>query len=93
MIRPSTMWRAFFCAIGIVLIIFGIECLAIDNAVFVAGVIDDPAAAQGGGGWFQSAQQSGSERVFKPTEWFPWSLLAMGSIVLLYSVSLQQNPS
>jgi len=33
MIKPATLWRAFFCAVGIVLIIVGIECLLIDSAV------------------------------------------------------------
>lgn len=92
LIRPSTMWRAFFCAVGIVLIIMGIECLLIDSAVLVAGVIDDPAqqSMQQSGGIFSSPAQSGVERVFRPSEWFPWSLLASGSIVLLYSISLKR---
>jgi hypothetical protein len=93
LIRPSTMWRAFFCAVGIVLIIMGIECLLIDSAVLVAGVIDDPAqqSMQQSGGFFSSPAQSGVERVFRPSEWFPWSLLASGSIVLLYSISLKRT--
>jgi hypothetical protein len=88
MIRPATMWRAFFSAIGIVLIILGLECLAIDSATFVAQPGDDGPAAQAFSGMMASAPAV-SNRVFRPTEWFPWSLLAIGSIVVLYSISLR----
>lgn len=87
------MWRAFFCGVGIVLIIMGIECLLIDSAVLVAGVLDDPGnqVPQQAGGFFSAPVQNSVDRVFKPSEWFPWSLLATGSIVLLYSISLRKN--
>jgi len=85
------MWRAFFSAIGIVLIILGLECLAIDSATFVAAASEDQTAAGGLGGMFASAAPAASNRVFRPTEWFPWSLLAIGSIVVLYSISLRPS--
>jgi hypothetical protein len=87
------MWRAFFSAVGIVLIIVGLECLLIDSAVLVAGVMDDPSsqALQQSGGFFSAPPPTGGDRVFKPSEWFPWSLLASGAIVLLYSISLRRN--
>jgi len=87
------MWRAFFCAVGIVLIIIGIECLLIDSAVLVAGVMDDPSTQrqQQTGGLFSSPIQATSDRVFRPSEWFPWSMLASVAIVLLYSISLKRD--
>jgi hypothetical protein len=95
LIRPGNMWRAFFCAVGIVLIIMGIECLLIDSAVLVAGVIDDPTlnVQQQTGGFFSAPIQSTGDRIFKPSEWFPWSLVATGAIVLLYSISLRRTNS
>jgi hypothetical protein len=86
------MWRAFFSAIGIVLIIVGIECLLIDSAVLVAGVLDEPIPPQQTGGLFSVPQPTGIDRVFRPSEWFPWSMLACGAITLLYSISLRRNP-
>jgi hypothetical protein len=83
------MWRAFFSAVGIVLVILGIECLLIDSAVLAAGVVDDPMALQQNtmfGGQLASTQN----RVFKPAEWIPWSLLASGAVVLIYSISLRR---
>lgn len=90
MIRPSTMMRAFFAAVGIYLVIVGVECLVLDSAVFVAGVMDEP-VNNSGGGLFSAASSPGGSRIFKPSEWFPWSLIACGSIVLLYSVSLRNQ--
>jgi hypothetical protein len=94
LILPNTMWRSFFCAIGIVLIILGIECLLIDSAVLVAGVMDDPnpqVQQQSGGLFSTPVQNTATDRIFRPSEWFPWSLLATGSIVLLYSISLRKK--
>jgi hypothetical protein len=91
MFNPSSMWRAFFCAVGIVLIILGLECLVIDSAVFVAGVMDDPSAANPQANWFNSTQPNTAGRTFKPTDWFPWALLASGAIVSLYSVSIRPS--
>lgn len=83
------MWRAFFSAVGIVLVILGIECLLIDSAVLAAGVVDDPMALQQNtmfGGQLANTQN----RVFRPAEWIPWSLLASGAVVLIYSISLRR---
>jgi hypothetical protein len=85
------MWRAFFSAIGIVLIIFGIECLTIDSAILVQSAVDEPAPAGPFANLMASARPPDADRVFRPTEWFPWSLLACGSIVLLYSISLRPS--
>ncbi len=88
------MWRAFFCAIGVVLIIMGIECLLIDSAVLVAGIMDEPMSPiqqQSGGLFSPPPVATGADRVFRPSEWFPWSLLATGAIVLLYSISLRRT--
>lgn len=87
------MWRAFFCGVGIVLMIMGFECHLIDSAVLVAGVVDDPTTQvpQQPGGLFAAPVQKTMDRVFRPSEWFPWSLLASGAITLLYSISLRKN--
>lgn len=91
MIRPATMWRAFFCALGIMLMIMGIECLLIDSAILVQTVAEEPMQQQGAIGGFFNAPQTQNDRIFRPSEWFPWSLLACGAIVFLYAVSLRRN--
>lgn len=85
------MWRAFFSAVGIVLIILGVECLMIDSAVLAAGVVEEQAPLASGGIFSSAPLQMSSNRIFKPAEWIPWSLLASGAIILLYSISLRRN--
>jgi hypothetical protein len=84
------MWRAFFCAVGIVLLVLGVECLLIDSAVLAAGVVDDPIPVQHGG-LFGGQPNAGANRIFRPAEWIPWSLLACGAVTLIYSISLRKN--
>ena len=73
--------------------IMGIECHLIDSAVLVAGVMDDPTVQVPvqGGGIFSAPVPKSIDRVFRPSEWFPWSLLASGAITLLYSITLRKN--
>jgi hypothetical protein len=87
------MWRAFFCAIGIVLLILGVECLLIDSAVLAAGVVDDPMPIRNSGLFGGNNIQANQNRIFRPAEWIPWSLLASGAVTLLYAVSLRRNQS
>jgi hypothetical protein len=82
------MWRALFCAIGIVLVILGVECLLIDTATFAAGVVDDPIPAASS---FYSVPTASASRVFRPAEWMPWSFLAVGTVVLLYAMTLRRS--
>ncbi len=87
------MWRAFFSAIGIVLLILGVECLLIDSAVLAAGVVDDPMPLQNAGLFGSAPAQMAQNRIFRPAEWIPWSLISSGAVVLLYAVSLRRGPT
>lgn len=82
------MWRAFFFAIGTMLIIVGIECLLIDSATLKS---DGPEPVQmTNNSWFQqpAPMQMQATRVVKPPEWIPWSLVASGAVVVLYALTL-----
>lgn len=83
------MWRAFFLAVGTMLIIVGVECLLIDSATFAS----DKQHIQVNQGWFQAPQtlELDNSQVFRPKEWIPWSSLATGAIVLLYSFTLPKR--
>ena len=92
-LRPSNLYRAFFCAIGLVMVIVGLECLAIDSAMFSPGVFEDvQAAVPQSQAWFNSAPPVPQGKIFRPKDWFPWSLLAVGSIVAIYSHTFRANP-
>ncbi len=88
------MWRAFFSAVGIVLLILGLECLVIDQAVLASADRTDEYSNQ-----LQTVSLFGrsaatrldSRPIFRPAEWIPWSLLATGAVTVLYSVSLRKT--
>lgn len=70
------MWRALFLAMGLFVLVLGLEGLAIDSAT-VTNVSDD------GNG-------PGTVTV-TPAEWVPWSLVSAGAVTMLYSFTLPQK--
>ncbi|MEO1088464.1 MAG: hypothetical protein AAFY88_29880 [Acidobacteriota bacterium] len=68
------MWRSFFLAVGAYIFLLGVEALAIQKAVL---------KPQTRGG-----QVVSPARDVAPPDWAPWSLLAGGSVVVLYSLTL-----
>jgi len=80
------VWRSFFLAVGIMLLIVGAECLVIDSATFYRAAESSSAAFMD-----PSATPTGSTRVWAPAEWLPWTLLSSGAIVMLYAVTLPKR--
>jgi hypothetical protein len=72
------------------MIIVGLECLAIDSAMLSPGVLED-ARAMGpdGNTWFNSQPALPQGRILRPKDWFPWSMLAAGSIVAIYAQAVR----
>lgn len=70
------MWRAFFLAVGMFLLVAGVESMAIESAA-----IANP-----------GDEGSGPTVVtFTPREWVPWSLVSAGAVTMLYSYTLPQK--
>ena len=84
------MWRAFFFAIGTMLIIVGVECLMIDSATLAS---DRTEVVQVNQGWFQppKTMEVNNAKVIRPKEWIAWSSLASGAVILLYSFTLPRR--
>ncbi len=84
------MWRAFFFAVGTMLVIVGIECLLIDSATLAS---DRLAPEPVNYSWFQQPEpmQLSSDRVVRPPDWIPWSLIASGAVVILYAMTLPRR--
>ena len=82
------MWRAFFLALGAMLVILGVECLLIDSATLAA---ERPVPVAQGPAWFNPEPMLDPNRVVRPAEWIPWSLLATGAVVVLYARTLPQR--
>jgi hypothetical protein len=73
----SHMFRALFLALGVSCCIIGLEALAVDRAV-----LKDVAVAGGV-----------SQQVVDPPEWAPWSMMAGGAVVVLYSFTIPRRVS
>lgn len=82
------MWRAFFLALGITCVIFGAGCTVVDRVVLAPKGGPPPAAATG----VQTATaQPKKGREIKIPEWTPWSLMAGGAVVILYSFTIPKR--
>ena len=84
------MWRAFFLAIGISLVIIGAQCLVVDRVVLAHGA---PAEAKQDVGLFgtQSTSSSTGKKDLTPPDWAPWSLMATGAVVIIYSFTVPKR--
>lgn len=71
------MWRSLFLAVGAYTCLLGVEALAIEKAVL-------------------KQPENGQPRKFlsediTPPEWAPWSLMASGAVVVLYSFTIPRR--
>jgi hypothetical protein len=82
------MWRAFFLAIGVSLIILGVECLGVETVNLRA---HEPAPASAPLPWERERPKLGAQKTFSPPPWVPWSLLSSGAVVCLYSFTIPRR--
>ena len=84
------MWRALFLSIAIALCLLGLECLVIDRAV-----LNLPAPASGSDSLDPNdplaTTPTPEKRTIQAAEWHPWTLLSVGSVLMLYTVSLRKG--
>jgi hypothetical protein len=71
------MWRSFFLALGVYVCLLGVESLAVEKAVLKPDLI--------------RGIQPGVQKEIIPPEWAPWSLMAGGAVVMLYSFTVPQR--
>ncbi|NLF73073.1 MAG: hypothetical protein GX575_28895 [Candidatus Anammoximicrobium sp.] len=78
------MWRSVFLAIGVSFCILGLECLVVDAAVLAESAPGSVAA-------MDAYSLNGAGREIKTEEWMPWSFLATGTVIILYSITLPKR--
>lgn len=80
------MWRSFFLACGIMAIIVGVESMLIENANMYA-------AAESAASDFidPSGPPAYTVKPWTPGEAFPWALLFIGGVVVLYAITLPKR--
>jgi hypothetical protein len=64
-----------FLALGAYCCLLGLECMAVDSAVLKPEIVKDTSI----------------RREIIPPEWAPWSLVAGGAVVALYSFTIPQR--
>lgn len=75
--NQKSMWRSFFLALGAYCCLLGLETLCVDRAVLKPRL--------------QGNQIVAAARDVDPPDWAPWSLLAAGTVVVLYSLTLTRK--
>lgn len=69
------MWRSFFLAVGVYVCLLGVQAIAVERAVLKPEV----------------ASEVGVQSEITPPDWAPWSLMAAGAVVVLYSFTIPQR--
>ncbi|TWU04026.1 hypothetical protein [Neorhodopirellula pilleata] len=80
------MWRSLFMALGIMAIIIGVETLLIDSASMYAAAESTAADFIDPG-----ATPALRTEVWEPGEKFPWAMLAIGTVIVLYAITLPKR--
>ena len=80
------MWRSVFLAIGVTCCILGLECLVVDEAVLANSVVGSGATAA-----MDAFTTAADPRQVKTEEWMPWSFLAAGAVIILYSINIPKR--
>jgi hypothetical protein len=80
------MWRALFLAIGFFVMILGVECLGVERVSLKMRDQPPPPVSP-----FETAATEGPQKELVPPPWAPWSLLASGAVVCLYSFTIPRR--
>ncbi len=80
------MWRAFFLAIGVFIMILGVECLGVERASLRMRDAPPPPVSP-----FDTGPKEGSAKQVVPPTWAPWSLMASGAVMCLYSFTIPRR--
>ncbi len=79
------MWRALFLAIGIFLMILGLETLTVDRVLLRFHEAASPISP------FDTEPRLGANLQFVPQHWVPWTLLGTGAVTCLYSFTIPRR--
>jgi hypothetical protein len=79
------MWRSFFLAVGIYLVLLGVQCLGVQKFVLKKRELIIPQPTD-----VFTAQETklGPNKELVPPPWAPWSLMSTGAVMCLYSFSI-----
>ena len=82
------MWRSLFCALGVSALLLGGEFLLIERATLTlpaeAGIEQGTLVGE--------IHDTTHSRDFVPPDWAPWTLLTVGTVVVLYTSGVGKTP-
>jgi hypothetical protein len=84
--EAEAMWRALFLAIGFFVMLVGVECLGVERVYLK--MREKPAAPSSP---FETPATEGPQKQIIPPPWAPWSLLASGAVMCLYSFTIPRR--
>jgi len=85
------MWRAFFLAIGVSTFIIGLQCTVLHSVRMGPEKAPPPAAATNAGFGAPAPAKPPKTREITVPEWAPWSFMAAGAVVILYSFTIPKR--
>ena len=80
------MWRAIFLAVGVFLILLGVECLGVEKIVLKVREDPPPPSTP-----WEETPKLGPNKIISPKSWTPYSLLSTGAVVCLYSFTIPRR--
>jgi hypothetical protein len=80
------MWRAFFLACGLTVVLLGVQTLGVER--FVLKMRGEPPAKVSP---WDNEPKVAPPVEFSPPPWVPWSLLVSGAVTFLYSFTIPKR--
>ncbi len=80
------MWRSFFLAAGLSVLLLGVECLGVEK--FVLRLKGDPPPPVSP---FDTETKAAPAITYSPLPWVPYSLMSTGAITCIYSFTLPRR--
>lgn len=82
------MWRSLFIALGVFLCLLGAEFLACEHLVLRQNVPESQPVVSTNQfiSYATPPSPQVKKKIYVPKDWMPWTLLASGATVLMYSV-------
>ena len=85
--RVELPFGDLFLAFGLWLCILGGECLFVERAVLADSVAAPPPVLSADG----TFSPPGTRQEIQTQEWMPWSLLGLGTVIILYTFTLPKR--
>jgi hypothetical protein len=77
------MWRSMFLAIGVYMVLLGVQCLGVQKFVLKeTQTVVEPVGVLG------EMKAVTSHREYSPQPWVPYSLMTTGVVVCIYTYTL-----